>query len=164
MQKIDKFKRLVDPTSTTWLSEDDHEVATYFYGLGFNSLQEILEMRVFDLMNMNRINAIRAEEIITCLYSFLNRNKVLDEAIDDWMIPQPIDVFQWLAQFADVSKITVGDIVLTEDMNLLALQFIYDIVRNYFFNSDEYNWKEYKFLNKKEYLKEVAKRRKEGKK
>lgn len=163
MKKIDKYKCLIDPTSTTWLSEDGHEVATYFYNLGFSSLQEILEMRVFDLMNMNRINAIRAEEIITCLYSFLNQNKILDKAIDDWMMPQPINTFRWLAQFADTSRITVGDIVLTENMNLEALQDIYETIRQCFFDSDEYNWKEYRFRDKREYLEEVAKRIKEGK-
>lgn len=74
------------PTSSGWLSEDNMCVADYFDGLGFTSLQDILDMRIFDLMNMNRLNAIRVEEIITCLYLFLNPNTAVDEAMYEGLI------------------------------------------------------------------------------
>ena len=75
------YKTNIRPTSTRWLSEDNMCVADYFDGLGFTSLQDILDMRIFDLMNMNCLNAIRVEEIITCLYLFLNPNTAVDEAM-----------------------------------------------------------------------------------
>ena len=52
-----------------------------FCDLGFRSLKQILDMRVFDLMNMQGLNAVRVEEVIICLYKWLNPNTAIDEAI-----------------------------------------------------------------------------------
>ena len=41
----------INPSSTKWLEKDDRFVADYFCDLGFRSLKQILDMRVFDLMN-----------------------------------------------------------------------------------------------------------------
>ena len=41
----------IKPSSTKWLEKDDRVVADYFCDLGFRSLKQILDMRVFDLMN-----------------------------------------------------------------------------------------------------------------
>ena len=41
----------INPSSTKWLEKDDQVVADYFCDLGFRSLKQILDMRVFDLMN-----------------------------------------------------------------------------------------------------------------
>lgn len=41
-------------------------------GLGFRSLSELLPMRAYDLLNMNRIDAIKAEEIIISLYRHIH--------------------------------------------------------------------------------------------
>ncbi len=45
-------KTNINPSSTKWLEKDDRVVADYFCDLGFRSLKQILDMRVFDLMNM----------------------------------------------------------------------------------------------------------------
>ena len=58
----------INPSSTKWLEIDDRVVADYFCDLGFRSLNQILDMRVFDLMNMQGLNAVRVEEVIICLY------------------------------------------------------------------------------------------------
>ena len=42
----------INPSSTKWLEKDDRVVADYFCDLGFRFLKQILDMRVFDLMNM----------------------------------------------------------------------------------------------------------------
>lgn len=49
-------KASVNPTSIKWLAEDEQIVADYFCDLGFRSLKQILDMRVFDLMN--ELNAL----------------------------------------------------------------------------------------------------------
>ena len=46
----------INPNSTKWLEKDDRVVADYFCDLGFRSLKQILDMRVFDLMN--ELNAL----------------------------------------------------------------------------------------------------------
>ena len=49
-------KMNINPSSTKWLEKDDRVVADYFCDLGFRSLKQILDMRVFDLMN--ELNAL----------------------------------------------------------------------------------------------------------
>ena len=46
----------INLSSTKWLEKDDWVVADYFCDLGFRSLKQILDMRVFDLMN--ELNAL----------------------------------------------------------------------------------------------------------
>lgn len=46
----------INPSSTKWLEKDDRVVADYFCDLDFRSLKQILDMRVFDLMN--ELNAL----------------------------------------------------------------------------------------------------------
>ena len=46
----------INLSSTKWLEKDDRVVADYFCDLGFRSLKQILDMRVFDLMN--ELNAL----------------------------------------------------------------------------------------------------------
>ena len=46
----------INPSSTKWLEKDDRVVADYFCDLGFRSLKQILDMRIFDLMN--ELNAL----------------------------------------------------------------------------------------------------------
>ena len=46
----------INPSSAKWLEKDDRVVADYFCDLGFRSLKQILDMRVFDLMN--ELNAL----------------------------------------------------------------------------------------------------------
>lgn len=46
----------INPSSTKWFEKDDRVVADYFCDLGFRSLKQILDMRVFD--QMNELNAL----------------------------------------------------------------------------------------------------------
>ena len=145
-------KTNINPASRAWLETDDYPVADYFDELGFRSLQQVLEMRVYDLMNMNRLNPIRVEEIITCLYRFLNNNPDVDQAMYEGTMSQDFDFAAWRKKHKDSSRVIVSDIVLTNGMNLKALQHIYDVVRRRFFKSGEYNWHEYRYRDYKEYL------------
>ena len=151
----------IRPESAAWLTEDDYSIAGYFNGLGFTTLKDVLDMRVFDLMNMNTINAIRVEEIITCLYKFLNPNTAEDEAMYYGMMGQHFDYTAWRKIHKNLSEITVSDLVLTEGINLRAIQHFYDAIRKSFFKSDEYNWREYRYRDYQEYLKCAAMRGKE---
>ena len=84
----------INPSSTKWLEKDDRVVADYFCDLGFRSLKQILDMRVFDLMNMQGLNAVRVEEVIICLYKWLNPNTAIDEAIYNGMSHSPSSILR----------------------------------------------------------------------
>ena len=53
----------INPSSTKWLKKDDRVVADYFCDLGFRSLKQILDMRVFDLMNSDFVFVNRNGEV-----------------------------------------------------------------------------------------------------
>lgn len=152
-------KASVNPTSIKWLAEDEQIVADYFLDLGFLSLKEILDMRVFDLMNMQGLDAVRVEEIIICLYKWLNPNTDIDEAMYIGTMTQPFLYGPWRKKHRDLSEVKVRDLVLAPDINMQAIQHFYDSIRRAFFKSEEYNWREYRYRNWREY---IACRRKEG--
>ena len=108
-------------------------------------------MRVFDLMNMQGLNAVRVEEVIICLYKWLNPNTAIDEAIYNGMMSQPFLYTPWRKEHKDLAAIKVGDLVLTPGINMKAIQHFYDAIRKAFFKSEEYNWRWYKFRNRSEY-------------
>ena len=56
----------INPSSTKWLEKDDRVVADYFCDLGFRSLKQILDMRVFDLMNERNalLNVDKRENVV----------------------------------------------------------------------------------------------------
>ena len=149
----------INPSSTKWLEKEDRVVADYFCDLGFRSLKQILDMRVFDLMNMQGLNAVRVEEVIICLYKWLNPNTAIDEAIYNGMMSQPFLYTPWRKEHKDLAAIKVSDLVLTPNINMKAIQHFYDAIRKAFFKSEEYNWREYRYRNWREY---IACRRKEG--
>ena len=64
-----------------WQAVVNRTVSNYFDSLGFEHLDQVLDMRVFDLLNMNLLDAVRVEEIIVCLYRSLNPNITVDEAM-----------------------------------------------------------------------------------
>lgn len=119
----------INPSSTKWLEKDDRAIADYFCDLGFRSLKQILNMRVFDLMNMQGLNAVRVEEVITCLYKWLNPNTAIDEAIYNGMMLQPFHYTSWRKVHKDLSAIKVSDLVLTPGINMKAIQHFYDAIR-----------------------------------
>ena len=125
----------INPSSTKWLEKDDQVVADYFCDLGFRSLKQILDMRVFDLMNMQGLNAVRVEEVIICLYKWLNPNTAIDEAIYNGMMSQPFLYTPWRKEHKDLAAIKVGDLVLTPGINMKAIQHFYDVIRKAFFKS-----------------------------
>jgi len=115
-------------------------VANYFDSLGFEHIDQVLDMRVFDLLNMNLLDAVRVEEIIVCLYRSLNPNITVDEAMYCGAMNQCFDYTGWRKIHRQLEKITVRDLVLTKDIN-----------RKKFFKSREYDWCEYRYTNYQDY-------------
>ena len=140
-----KTKYQVSPSSIEWLESDNSHIADYFSGLAFANLGQVIEMRIFDLMNMNRINAVRAEEIITALYLYLNSNEEADKAMYDGSMSQYFEFAEWRKEHKKKENITVGDLILSENINLKAIQHLYDSICKKFYKSSEYNWREYRY-------------------
>ena len=113
----------INPSSTKWLEKDDRVIADYFCDLGFRSLKQILDMRVFDLMNMQDLNAVRVEEVIICLYKWLNPNTAIDEAIY-----KDCNVEEEIVRSLDIERVRAALKALTPEER--------DIIMNFYFSEN----------------------------
>ena len=75
--------RTVSLKSKAWRKEDNAFVSERFGDLGITHTYQIMDMRVFDLLNLYRIDAETAKETILALYRVHNQNKAVDEGMDD---------------------------------------------------------------------------------
>lgn len=64
-----------------WRIVDEYEVADAFIDVGFRRVKDVVELRVFDLLNISRINNNRAEEMLLCIYHLLQPDRRIDEGI-----------------------------------------------------------------------------------
>ena len=110
----------INPSSTKWLEKDDRVVADYFCDLGFRSLKQILDMRVFDLMNMQGLNAVRVEEVIICLYKWLNPNTAIDEAIY-----KDCNVEEEIVRSLDIERVRAALKALTPEERNIIMNFYF---------------------------------------
>ncbi len=131
--------------SKDWLKQDRSFISDRFTDLGFDCAEEIMELRIFDLLNLNRIDAETAKEMILALYRTFNANSLMDESIELKLIDQYYPFAQWRSKHKDLSQVLVRDLIMTEDINQKAIVRIFNSIRKAFFKSKEYNSREYRF-------------------
>ena len=151
----------VDLKSRRWERCDEDGAARPFTNAGFTNAQEVMDLRVFDMLNICGIDRIMAEEMMYALYRFFNEDKRIDDALYDGVIDQYFDFDEWKEQHQDASKVLVKDIVLPVGMNFDAVIDLFDWVVRKFWKSDEYNIWEYRYWGYKDILQQ--KKRGEGK-
>ena len=108
--------------------------------------EDVLDLRMFDLLNLNRIDAGRAEEILTVLYRQLNPNSLCDTLMSYGEAEQTFSVRKWTRNHRRMDSVTVGNIVLAEGINLRAIQRILDRICRAFYASDEYSPRQYRYV------------------
>jgi len=149
----------IHPCSTDWLSDDDIAISEYLYGMGFKTLEELMPMRVFDFLNLDCMDAIKAEEFIVCVYKYLHpQNETLDREMYAGYIEQNFDCTGFLRENTP-SQLTIGVLVNAEGINREAIYDMFDVIKSAFWHSKEYDWRRYRFANKKEYLAELKRRK-----
>ena len=67
--------------SPKWRMIDEYKVANPFIEVGFRQVKDVVDLRVFDLLNISRINNNRAEEMLLCIYHLLQPDRRIDEGI-----------------------------------------------------------------------------------
>ncbi len=106
------------------------------------------------MLNILGIDRIRAEEMMYALYRFFNENTDTDEAIYERMMDQYFDFAAWHKKHPDASQVRVKDIVLSEGMNMKALEWLFGQVVRKFWRSPEYNSRHYRYWGYRELLEE----------
>lgn len=127
--------------------------------LGFEDTEELMDIRVFDLMNMNMIDRSRAEGIIYCLYLYFNGNEDIDEEIQNGSIKQYFDYRKW-RKGKPYDKVKVKDLILADKVNAPAIHHLMNQISKAFYKSSEYDWREYKYQNAEEYRRAIKKEEK----
>lgn len=155
----DQFYTTWFDTRPQWKS-DEYKVANPFVDVGFRQVKDVVDLRVFDLLNISRINNNRAEEMLLCIYHLLQPDSRIDEGIYNDEIDQYFSYREWKKKHQPLSGVTVREILATEDLNEDALLRIFDGVTAAFYKSDEYNSREYRYSNLSELRK--AMKHKEG--
>lgn len=133
--------------SPKWRKVDEYKVANPFIDVGFREVKDVVDLRVFDLLNISRINNNRAEEMLLCIYHLLQPDRRIDEGIYNDEIDQYFSYREWKKKHQPLSGVTVREILTTEDLNEGALLRIFDGVTAAFYKSDEYNSREYRYSN-----------------
>lgn len=139
--------------SREWRSVDKDNIYVVFDMLGFKKVADVMQLRVFELLNLNRINNNRAEEMLLCIYRLLYSNKKLDDGIYNDEIDQYFSYREWKKSHRRLDQVTVSDILLTEGINQAALLRIFDGVTSAFYKSSEYDSRKYRYNNLYELLK-----------
>ena len=140
--------------SKHWQSYDTAFVSERLSDIGFEDTEEILTLRVFDLLNLNRIDAEAGKEIILALYRFYNPNTMVDEGMEQKAIDQYFPFALWRKKHRDLSRITVRDLVMAEDINRKAILHFYNSILKAFYKSREYSCREYRYRDYWEMLRE----------
>ena len=145
-------KKSTSLRSAAWQRRDWQGVSRRFLQIGITRTDEILDLRIFDLLNLNRIHAEIAEEMLLLLYRFLNPDTWTDEAMERKQTDQPFSYKNWNKKHKDPSGVTVRDLVLAEDINRKAIRHLYMRILKAFYASDVYDGREYRYLDYSDYL------------
>lgn len=109
-----KKKLMTRFNTLEWRSVDKDGIYVVFDMLGFKSVEDVVQLRVFELLNLNRINNNRAEEMLLCIYRLLYPNRKLDDGIFNDEIDQYFSYREWKKSHKKLDQVTVSDILLTE--------------------------------------------------
>ena len=148
-----KKKLMTRFNTLEWRSVDKDGIYVVFDMLGFKSVEDVVQLRVFELLNLNRINNNRAEEMLLCIYRLLYPNRKLDDGIFNDEIDQYFSYREWKKSHKKLDQVTVSDILLTEGINQAALLRILDGVTAAFYKSSQYDRRRYRYSDLKELLK-----------
>ena len=95
--------------SPKWRMIDEYKVANPFIEVGFRQVKDVVDLRVFDLLNISRINNNRAEEMLLCIYHLLQPDRRIDEGIYNDEIDQYFSYREWKKKHQPLSGVTVRE-------------------------------------------------------
>ena len=136
-----------DLRSREWLMKDIEYAGRPFVNAGFRNTEEVLELRIYDMLNILGIDRIMAEEMMYALYYFFNENSGADSALYEKALEQYFDYKEWHRKHPDMAQVKVKDIVLAEGINMKALEWLFGQAVRKFWKSGEYNSREYRYFS-----------------
>ena len=147
----------VNLNSRIWMSLDEDGAMWPFVRAGFSNTQQIMDLRVFDMLNIFGIDRIMAEEMMYALYRCFNEDKNADDALYTGFLDQYFDFADWREKHPDMSKVLVKDIIMADGMNMEAVEWLFDRAARRFWKSPEYT-RDYRYWGYKDLMEQQKKK------
>ncbi len=133
---------------TKWQETTDEAICSLFRGLGFHCPEDFMEVRVYDFLNLDRVDNNRAEEMIVALTELLYPDKEKYSDRFDSVRIEP--VMLWLIEHPNPSTVTLRDLICAEKLSLEEILDAFDAVSMGFYHSPEYNSRKYRYGHRRE--------------
>lgn len=131
--------------SPEWIDTLDFELSEILISHGITCPDDLLKIRFFDFLNLNRIDAGKGYMILMSLYEFLNRRPVTDELMMYGETDQKFRFMEFNARHKKLEKVTLEDMVFYEHINAKAMNKLYEHMRRAFMKSPDFNQREYRY-------------------
>jgi len=130
-------------SKTMWTDVIDPCVTDHFIFLGFDKPADFMEVRLFDLLNLDCVDNNRAEEMILGLSRFLYPER------DDYSKEPDKEELEYQMYIAGVNhnpdEMTIGELLEDEFLSEEGLLGVFDWATQRFYKSDEYDSRHYKY-------------------
>lgn len=129
-------------SKTMWTETIEPWITDHFIFLGFNKPKDFMKVRLFDLFNLDCVDNNRAEEIILGLSHLLypEREKRGEPT------PKRYAYYRILSSLMpDPTLMTIEDLISEPFFAENEMLAIFDCVTQYFYKSDEYDSRHYKY-------------------
>lgn len=143
MKKISK----INFDSPEWMNIDQMNSSQVFYDLGFRTVNEVLNIRMFDLLNLQDVDNNRAEEFLVTVFKFLYPDKTVDHNIYYSEKEQEPFYKNWNEKHPEFEAVKVCDVLIQDDLEVGTMLCIFDYVTQAFYSSSKYNNRKYRYMS-----------------
>lgn len=143
MKKLSK----ISLDSQEWMKVDEENSSQIFYDLGFRTVNEVLNIRVFDLFNLQDVDNNRAEEFLLTVFKYLYPDKTVDQNIYYNEKEQEPLYKKWSEKHPEFETVKVRDVLIQDGLEVGTMLCVFDYATQEFYKSNEYNNRKYRYTS-----------------
>ena len=143
MKKLSK----ISLDSQEWMKVDEKNSSQIFYDLGFRTVNEVLNIRVFDLFNLQDVDNNRAEEFLLTVFKYLYPDKTVDQNIYYNEKEQEPLYKKWSEKHPEFETVKVRDVLIQDGLEVGTMLCVFDYATQEFYKSNEYNNRKYRYTS-----------------
>lgn len=143
MKKLSK----ISLDSQEWMKLDKKNSSQIFYDLGFRTVNEVLNIRVFDLFNLQDVDNNRAEEFLLTVFKYLYPDKTVDQNIYYNEKEQEPLYKKWSEKHPKFETVKVRDVLIQDGLEVGTMLCVFDYATQEFYKSNEYNNRKYRYTS-----------------
>ena len=130
-----------------WMKVDEENSSQIFYDLGFRTVNEVLNIRVFDLFNLQDVDNNRAEEFLLTVFKYLYPDKTVDQNIYYNEKEQEPLYKKWSEKHPEFETVKVRDVLIQDGLEVGTMLCVFDYATQEFYKSNEYNNRKYRYTS-----------------